>query len=88
MSYLGSEWLPYKTQWGHCNMNQVFHIRNTSTNRVESQHSSLKSWYNSLNQAIDTLFEGYHDSIDGQVIEIQKVLDDSCGKVFTHCFRN
>ena len=88
MEYLTSEWLPCKTQWAHCDTNQVFHIGNTSTNRVESQHSSLKSWYNSSNQAVDTLFEGYHASIDGQVIEIQKALDDSCAKVFTYCCRN
>ena len=81
MEYLGSEWLPYKTQWAHCNTNEVFHIVCTSTNRVESQHSSLKTWYNSSNQGLDTLFEGYHASIEGQVIEVQRAIDESRSKV-------
>ncbi|CAN0914754.1 hypothetical protein LINGRAHAP2_LOCUS28746 [Linum grandiflorum] len=36
IKYLTSEWLPYNRKWAHC----------TSTNKVESQHSSLKSWLN------------------------------------------
>ena len=86
MEYLTGEWLPCKTQWAHCDTNKVFHIGNTSTNRVESQHSSLKTWYNSSNQAVDSLFEGYHASIEGQVIEVQKALDDSSAKVLTSSF--
>ena len=83
MSYLASEWLTYKTQWANCDTNKVFHIGNMNTNMVESQHSSRKSWYNSSDRAIDTLFEGHHASIEGQVIEIRKALDDSCAKVLT-----
>ena len=81
MEYLRSEWLPYKTQWAHCNTNEVFHIGCTSTNRVESHHSSLKTRYNSSNQGLNTLFEGYHASIEGQVIEVQRAIDESRSKV-------
>ncbi|CAN1240006.1 hypothetical protein LINGRAPRIM_LOCUS2568 [Linum grandiflorum] len=35
MTYVTSEWLPCSMKWAHCYTNKVFHIGNTSTNRVE-----------------------------------------------------
>ncbi|CAN0905525.1 hypothetical protein LINGRAHAP2_LOCUS23726 [Linum grandiflorum] len=44
MTYLRREWLPCRTKWAHCHTNRVRHFGNTSTNRVESSHSSLNWW--------------------------------------------
>ncbi|CAN1220647.1 PKS-NRPS hybrid synthetase cheA [Linum grandiflorum] len=47
VQYLTAEWLPCRQKWARCYTNSVFHLGNTSTNRVESSHSSFKSWLNS-----------------------------------------
>ncbi|CAN1240012.1 PKS-NRPS hybrid synthetase cheA, partial [Linum grandiflorum] len=81
MTYVTSEWLPCSMKWAHCYTNKVFHIGNTSTNRVESQHSSFKKWLNTSTSHVDTLFEAYHCSVEGQIIEVQKDLDESHAKI-------
>ncbi|CAI0463636.1 unnamed protein product [Linum tenue] len=83
MNYLKGEWIPCAQRWAHCYTNRVFHIGNTSTNRVESAHSSLKKWLASSTHKIDTLFLRYHTSIEGKVTELRKDLEDSRLKVFS-----
>ncbi|CAN0918350.1 Protein FAR1-RELATED SEQUENCE 5 [Linum grandiflorum] len=81
MEYVTSEWLPCSKKWAHCYSNEIFHIGNTSTNRVESQHSSFKKWLNTSTSHVDTLFEAYHCCMEGQIIEVQRDLDESHAKV-------
>ncbi|CAI0448970.1 unnamed protein product [Linum tenue] len=82
MDYLRSEWIPCAKRWAHCYTNCVFHIGNTSTNRVESMHSSLKKWLATSTHKIDTLFLRFHTSVEGRVIELKKDLEASLSKVF------
>ncbi|CAN0880277.1 hypothetical protein LINGRAHAP2_LOCUS13579, partial [Linum grandiflorum] len=53
---------------------------------VESRHSSLKSWLNTSTHHVDPLFKKYHTSIGGQVIEVQKNMDESRANVFSYCY--
>ncbi|CAL1399754.1 unnamed protein product [Linum trigynum] len=82
MDYLRGEWLPCRERWANCYTNRIFHIGNTSTNRVESMHSSLKKWLATSTHKIDTLFLRFHTSVNGRVIELRKDLEDSLFKVF------
>ena len=77
VEYLIAEWLPCKCKWAFCDMNKVFHLGNTSTNRVESMHSSLKTWpHTSVNKVIN-FFVHTIDLCWGQVMEIRKLLEDA-----------
>ncbi|CAI0383748.1 unnamed protein product [Linum tenue] len=57
-----------------------------STNRVESSHSSLKSWINTSRHKIDSLFMRFHACVEGRVIELRKDLEESRLKVFTWAY--
>ncbi|CAI0405973.1 unnamed protein product [Linum tenue] len=81
--HLRGEWLPCRERWANCYTNRIFHIGNTSTNRVESMHSSLKKWLATSTHKIDTLFLRFHTSVNGRVIELRKDLEDSLSKVFS-----
>ncbi|CAN1240223.1 hypothetical protein LINGRAPRIM_LOCUS2648 [Linum grandiflorum] len=72
-----AEWLPCRHRWARCYTNSVFHLGNTSTNRVESSHSSFKSWLNSSSHKTDTLILCYDALMSTQVIEVRKLLEDS-----------
>ncbi|CAN0903907.1 hypothetical protein LINGRAHAP2_LOCUS22785 [Linum grandiflorum] len=84
MTYVTRDWLPCSMKWAHCYTNKVFHIGNTSNNRVESQHSSFKKWLNTFTSHVDTLFEAYHCSMEGQIIEVQRDLGESHAKVYNY----
>ncbi|CAN0905256.1 hypothetical protein LINGRAHAP2_LOCUS23561 [Linum grandiflorum] len=84
MTYLRREWLPCRTKWAHCHTNRVRHFGNTITNRVEPSHSLLKVWLNTSTNKIDSLFRRYHNSIDGQVIEVKKYLEHSRINVYEY----
>ncbi|CAN0920617.1 hypothetical protein LINGRAHAP2_LOCUS32142 [Linum grandiflorum] len=87
MAYVTSEWLPCSMKWAHCYTNEIFHIGNTSTNRVEPQHSSFKKWLNTSTSHVDTLFETYQCCMEGQIIEVQRDLDESHAKVYNYAHR-
>ncbi|CAI0425808.1 unnamed protein product [Linum tenue] len=82
IEYLDRECLEHKEKWACAYTNNIFHIGNTSTNRVESAHSTLKAWLNTSTGGVDTLFLSWHDSIGGQVIEIRKELETCRTKTF------
>ncbi|CAN1240221.1 hypothetical protein LINGRAPRIM_LOCUS2648, partial [Linum grandiflorum] len=82
VQYLTAEWLPCRHRWARCYTNSVFHLGNTSTNRVESSHSSFKSWLNSSSHKTDTLILCYDALMSTQVIEVRKLLEDSRLNVF------
>ncbi|CAN0843566.1 PKS-NRPS hybrid synthetase cheA [Linum grandiflorum] len=83
VDYLQKEWIPCRHRWAHYHTNKVFHLGNTSTNRVESSHSSLKSWLHGSTHKTDTFFLSYHGLMESQGVEIRKLLEDSRLKVFT-----
>ncbi|CAI0459929.1 unnamed protein product [Linum tenue] len=82
IEYLDRECLEHKEKWACAYTNNIFHIGNTSTNRVESAHSTLKAWLNTSTGGVDTLFLSWHASIGGQVIEIRKELETCRTKTF------
>ncbi|CAN0840081.1 hypothetical protein LINGRAHAP2_LOCUS2735, partial [Linum grandiflorum] len=83
VDYLQKEWIPCRHRWAHYHTNKVFHLGNTSTNRVESSHSSLKSWLHGSTHKTDTFFLSYHGLMESQGVEIRKLLEDSRLKVFS-----
>ncbi|XP_021752536.1 protein FAR1-RELATED SEQUENCE 6-like [Chenopodium quinoa] len=54
ISYVERTWLCHKIKFVTFGTNQVMHLGNTSTCRVESQHSAVKMWFESSTGSLDT----------------------------------
>ncbi|CAI0436611.1 unnamed protein product, partial [Linum tenue] len=72
-----AEWLPVRHMWAKCYTNQLRHLGNTSSNRVEAAHSSFKKWLQSSTGAVDTVYKKNDDYIEAQHLQIRKLLEDS-----------
>ncbi|CAL1367551.1 unnamed protein product [Linum trigynum] len=77
VDYVRGEWLPHQTMWAKCYTNHVFHLGNTSSNRVESSHSSFKTFLVSGRGAIDTCFAKNHNYMEHQFLEVVNELHKS-----------
>ncbi|CAI0443864.1 unnamed protein product [Linum tenue] len=75
--YMAANWLPVRHMWAKCYTNQVRHLGNTSSNRVEGAHSSFKKWLQSSIGAVDTVFKKNDDYIEAKHLQIRKLLGDS-----------
>ncbi|XP_074278606.1 protein FAR1-RELATED SEQUENCE 5-like [Silene latifolia] len=52
--------------------NEVFHLGNTATSRVESAHSLLKAWLKSSHLILDAMWPHIHGMLEGQHSKIKK----------------
>ncbi|CAL1357184.1 unnamed protein product [Linum trigynum] len=80
VDYVRGEWLPHQTMWAKCYTNHVFHLGNTSSNRVESSHSSFKTFHVSGRGAIDTYFAKNHNYMEHQFLEVVNELHKSLNR--------
>ncbi|CAL1396826.1 unnamed protein product [Linum trigynum] len=80
VDYVRGEWLPHQTMWAKCYTNHVFHLGNTSSNRVESSHSSFKTFLVSGRGAIDTCFAKNHNYMEHQFLEVVNELHNSLNR--------
>ena len=76
LDYLIVEGLLCTNRLALCYTNQVFDLDNTSTNRVELAHSSLKTWLHTSLKKLNGIFLTYHRVIGVQVLELKKLLEE------------
>ncbi|XP_021728427.1 uncharacterized protein LOC110695509 [Chenopodium quinoa] len=81
IEYVERTWLCHKTKFVTFWTNQVLHFGNTSTCRVESQHSAVKMWFDSLTSSLDTVWARVHCHIGNQIIAIRNDLEASRSKI-------
>ncbi|CAN0918195.1 PKS-NRPS hybrid synthetase cheA [Linum grandiflorum] len=81
VNYLRSTWIPHCDKFVRCYTNQVLHLGNTATSRVESAHAILKAWLGNSTLALDTIWKRTHALIEGQHVDIRKLLEASCGEL-------
>ncbi|XP_074297965.1 protein FAR1-RELATED SEQUENCE 5-like [Silene latifolia] len=79
-AYIGRAWGEHAGKFVLCYTNEVFHLGNTSTSRVESAHSLLKAWLKSSHLTLDTMLFLIHGMLEGQHSKIKKELEDSMSK--------
>ncbi|KAK9690577.1 hypothetical protein RND81_09G138600 [Saponaria officinalis] len=77
ISYLNRTWIPHLSKFSKCFINEVCHMGNTATSRVESAHSNLKKWLGSSTLKFDTIWTRVHALMEGQHVEIRALLEDS-----------
>ncbi|KAK9715717.1 hypothetical protein RND81_06G184800 [Saponaria officinalis] len=77
ISYLNRTWIPHLSKFAKCFTNEVCHMGNTATSRVESAHSNLKKWLGSSTLKLDTIWTRVHALMEGQHVEIRALLEDS-----------
>ena len=63
----------YKEKFIRAWTDNVLHLGNKCTSRVESAHSALKSWVFSSTGALDTIFSIPHSEIENQVKKVNDV---------------
>ncbi|KAK9667958.1 hypothetical protein RND81_13G023700 [Saponaria officinalis] len=76
ISYLNRTWIPHLSKFAKCFTNEVCHIGNTATSRVESAYSNLKKWLGSSTLKLDTKWTRVHALMEGQHVEIRALLED------------
>ncbi|XP_021771806.1 PKS-NRPS hybrid synthetase CHGG_01239-like [Chenopodium quinoa] len=81
IQYVERMWLCHKTKFVTFWTNQVLHFGNTSTCRVESQHSAVKMWFESSTGSLDTVWARVHCHIGNQIIAIRNGLEASRLKI-------
>ncbi|XP_021731340.1 uncharacterized protein LOC110698251 [Chenopodium quinoa] len=81
IQYVERTWLCHKTKFVTFWTNQVLHFGNTSTCRVESQHSAVKMWFESSTGSLDTVWARVHCHIGNQIIAIRNGLEASRSKI-------
>ncbi|XP_021753827.1 uncharacterized protein LOC110719236 [Chenopodium quinoa] len=81
IQYVENTWLCHKTKFVTFWTNQVLHYGNTSTCRVESQHSAVKMWFDSSTGSLDTVWARVHSHIGNQIIAIRNGLEASRSKI-------
>ena len=83
--YLKKSWLdPYREKFVSCWINQTINFRQTTTNRVESMHATLKSHFPSHRNTLDKLVLYVDHVVDRQYAEIRSSFETSLRKVMTH----
>ncbi|XP_012828030.1 PREDICTED: uncharacterized protein LOC105949290 [Erythranthe guttata] len=70
IEYLQDTWLVYKEKFVKAWTDLIFHLGNTSTSRVESNHRALKRWLESSTGGFDTFWAQYHSQMKDQFNEI------------------
>ncbi|XP_012855334.1 PREDICTED: protein FAR-RED ELONGATED HYPOCOTYL 3-like [Erythranthe guttata] len=70
IEYLQYTWLVYKEKFVKAWTDLIFHLGNTSTSRVESNHRALKRWLESSTGGFDTFWAQYHSMMKDQFNEI------------------
>ncbi|XP_021771779.1 PKS-NRPS hybrid synthetase CHGG_01239-like [Chenopodium quinoa] len=81
IKYVERTWICHKTKFVTFWTNQVLHLGNTSTCRVESQHSAVKMWFESSTGSLDTVWARVHCHIGNQIIAIRNGLEASRLKI-------
>ncbi|XP_021762361.1 uncharacterized protein LOC110727130 [Chenopodium quinoa] len=81
IQYAENPWLCQKTKFVTFWTNQVLRYGNTSTCRVESQHSAVKMWFDSSTGSLDTVWAQVHCHIGNQIIAIRNGLEASRSKI-------
>ncbi|XP_021750033.1 uncharacterized protein LOC110715731 [Chenopodium quinoa] len=81
ISYVERTWLCHKMKFVTFWTNQVLHLGNTSTCRVESQNSAVKMWFESSTGSLDTIWARVHYHIGNQIIAIRNGLEASRSKI-------
>ncbi|KAK9676175.1 hypothetical protein RND81_11G059500 [Saponaria officinalis] len=80
VDYIQRTWLIYREKFLKLYTNTITHYGNTSTSRVESTHAVLKEWLHSAGLSVDTIWTRFYALMEGQHVEIRKVLEDSRSK--------
>ncbi|XP_021727073.1 uncharacterized protein LOC110694170 isoform X5 [Chenopodium quinoa] len=85
IQYVQRTWLCHKEKFVKFWTNQVLHFGNTTNCRVESQHSAVKTWFESstesLASALDTVWARVHCHISNHIIQIRNDLEASRSKI-------
>ncbi|XP_021755522.1 uncharacterized protein LOC110720793 [Chenopodium quinoa] len=81
ITYGERTWLCHKIKFVTFWTNQVLHFGNTSNCRIESQHSAVKTWFESLIGSLDTVWARLHCHIVNQIIAICNSLEASRSKI-------
>ncbi|XP_021775081.1 protein FAR1-RELATED SEQUENCE 6-like [Chenopodium quinoa] len=81
IQYVQRTWLCHKEKFVKFWMNQVLHFSNTTNCRVESQHSAVKTWFESSTGALDTVWARVHCHIGNRIIQIRNDLEASRSKI-------
>ena len=83
--YVNKQWLqPCRTKFVSAWINQTLNFHQTTTNRVESQHSELKRHCGSHHNALHKIVGYIHDIVIKQRRLVNKSLEDSLSKVMKH----
>ncbi|KAJ0489592.1 putative transcription factor FAR family [Helianthus annuus] len=83
--YMKKSWLdPYREKFVSCWINQTINFRQTTTNRVESMHATLKSHFPSHRNTLDKLVLYVDHVVAKQYTEIRNTFETSLRKVMTH----
>ncbi|MFS7959222.1 putative MULE transposase domain, FHY3/FAR1 family [Helianthus anomalus] len=83
--YLKKSWLdPYREKFVSCWINRTINFHQTTTNRVESMHATLKSHFPSHRNTLDKLVLYVDHVVDKQYTEIRSSFETSLRKVMTH----
>ncbi|XP_074288769.1 protein FAR1-RELATED SEQUENCE 5-like [Silene latifolia] len=77
--YKRRAWGEHAGKFVLCYTNEVFHLGNMETSRVESAHSLLKAWLKSSHLTLDTMWSRIHGMLEGQHSKIKKELKDEMG---------
>ncbi|KAK9715869.1 hypothetical protein RND81_06G195300 [Saponaria officinalis] len=77
VGYLTRTWMIHVDKWASCYTNHIMHFGNTATSRVESAHSVVKNWLNSVTLTLDSIWTRVHAHIGQQHVEIRKHLENS-----------
>ncbi|XP_012853814.1 PREDICTED: protein FAR1-RELATED SEQUENCE 4-like [Erythranthe guttata] len=70
IEYLQDTWIIYKEKFVRACTDYIFHLGNTATSRVESNHRALKRWLDASTCGFDTFWAQYHSQITDQLNEI------------------
>ncbi|KAK9750615.1 hypothetical protein RND81_02G208400 [Saponaria officinalis] len=75
--YMTRAWTIHVEKFAEFYTNNVMHFDNTATSRVETVHSVLKNWLNSVTLTLDSIWTRVDAHIGQQHVEIRKLLEDS-----------
>ncbi|KAI8895730.1 hypothetical protein BC833DRAFT_600136 [Globomyces pollinis-pini] len=64
--------MPYKTKFLSCYVDQYLHLGSSSTSRIEGNHDVLKTYLQSGNLDLITVFERLGNILDNQKVEVHK----------------
>ncbi|KAJ0870310.1 putative transcription factor FAR family [Helianthus annuus] len=83
--YMKKSWLdPYREKFVSCWINRTINFHQTTTNRVESMHATLKSHFPSHHNTLDKLVLYVDHVVAKQYTEIRSTFETSLRKVMTH----